>query len=118
MGVGGGWGDGQHWWTFARFWAWVEMESVERKGVGRKGRTVALGARRVVPRSRQTLVDRIAKEGEREPGQGSGLPDAVLQLALGVGLLWAAHVGVGLLWEGVVNRTICDSLFSASGPDS
>ncbi len=30
---------------------------------------------------------KIAKEGEREAGQGSGLPDAALQLALGVELL-------------------------------
>ncbi len=89
----GVWGERQDWWMFACFWVWVERERVERKGVGKKGKGVGLGARCMVPWSRQTLDGVLFTGGKngrenskgmkREAGQSTGLPDAALRLAWG-----------------------------------
>ncbi len=91
---GEGWGERQHCWMFARFWAWVERE--ERVGKKRKGG--GAGCQVCGPLESADSVglascslegrtgEKLEKEVEREVGTlGVGLPDA-LRLTWGAGL--------------------------------
>ncbi len=103
---------------------------MERKGVGKKGKG-GVGTRCVVPWSQQTLdgagimftgwKNGIENSKGRREGGGAGYGAACMTQHsgwLGGGAALGCSRGGGASLGGGFNRTICDSLSSASGPDS